>query len=49
MWLVFMALAVKVWSDETDRGPKRMFAFSILYLFLLFGGLIVDGTIARIA
>jgi protoheme IX farnesyltransferase len=39
---LFTGFALKVWYDPTDRTPKRMFAFSILYLFLLFALLIVD-------
>ena len=38
----FILAAIRVWFDETDRSAKRMFAFSILYLFLLFALLIVD-------
>jgi heme o synthase len=32
--------------DDTMRPEKRLFAFSILYLFLLFGALVVDHWIA---
>jgi protoheme IX farnesyltransferase len=39
---LFILSAVRVWFDETDRSAKRMFAFSILYLFLLLALLIVD-------
>ena len=42
--LVFVAAAVAVWFDETDRAPKRMFGYSILYLFGLFAMLIADRT-----
>ena len=38
----FTGMALKVWHDETDRSPKRMFGFSILYLFLLFALMILD-------
>ncbi len=34
--LLFVAAAVAVWFDRTDRSARRMFGFSILYLFLLF-------------
>jgi protoheme IX farnesyltransferase len=40
--VLFILAAVKVWFDPTDRSAKRMFGFSILYLFLLFALLIVD-------
>jgi protoheme IX farnesyltransferase len=39
---LFILAAIRVWFDETDRSAKRMFAFSILYLFLIFALLIVD-------
>ncbi|MEA2781125.1 MAG: heme o synthase [Rhodospirillaceae bacterium] len=39
---LFILAAVSVWFDRTDRSAKRMFGFSILYLFLLFALLIVD-------
>ncbi len=34
--LLFIASAIAVWLDRTDRSARRMFGFSILYLFLLF-------------
>jgi protoheme IX farnesyltransferase len=39
---LFILAAVRVLKDESDRSAKRMFAFSILYLFLLLALLIVD-------
>ena len=36
------AAAVAVWFDEGERSARRMFAFSILYLFLLFAVLGLD-------
>jgi protoheme IX farnesyltransferase len=39
---LFTAAAVRVLHDETDASAKRMFGFSILYLFALFALLIVD-------
>ena len=39
---LFILAAVSVFLDKTDRSAKRMFAFSILYLFLLFALIIVD-------
>jgi protoheme IX farnesyltransferase len=39
---VFLAGAVAVQFDETDRSPRRLFAFSILYLFLLLSALVAD-------
>ena len=38
----FILAAVSVFLDTTDRSAKRMFAFSILYLFLLFALIITD-------
>jgi len=40
--LCFTAFSLAVWFDPTDKWPKRMFAFSILYLTLLFALLILD-------
>jgi protoheme IX farnesyltransferase len=39
---LFTGFAIRLRSDATDRTPKHMFGFSILYLFLLFALLIVD-------
>ncbi len=41
--LVFTGMAVLVWRDATDRSARRMFHFSLLYLFLIFAFLLVDG------
>ncbi len=40
--LAFVALTVAVWFDAGDRYARRVFAFSIAYLFLLFATLIAD-------
>jgi protoheme IX farnesyltransferase len=50
--LMFIWSAVKVVRDQTDRSAKKMFGFSILYLFALFGLLMLDagpGLIARLS
>jgi protoheme IX farnesyltransferase len=39
---LFTVAAIAVLRDETDASAKRMFGFSILYLFALFALLIVD-------
>jgi len=39
---LFVASAVRVWFDETDRSAKRMFGYSVFYLFGLFAMMIVD-------
>ena len=39
--LAFTGAAVRVWHDETDRSARQMFAFSLLYLFLIFSLLLV--------
>ncbi len=49
--LMFIWSAIKVIRDDTDRSAKKMFGFSILYLFALFGLLMIDagpGLIARL-
>ncbi|MBI1777268.1 MAG: protoheme IX farnesyltransferase [Proteobacteria bacterium] len=40
--LLFVIAALRVWFEEGDRAAKHMFAYSILYLFMLFALLIVD-------
>ncbi len=38
----FVAVALYVWRARSDAAARRMFGFSILYLFVLFTALIVD-------
>ena len=38
----FTGSAILVYRDTTDYGARRMFAFSLLYLFLIFSLLLVD-------
>jgi protoheme IX farnesyltransferase len=49
---VFLALAVKVWrvtqGREADSAARRLFGFSIVYLFLLFAVLLAEHTAARV-
>jgi protoheme IX farnesyltransferase len=40
--MVFTGSAIHVWRDEGDRSARRMFAFSLLYLFLIFSVLLID-------
>ena len=44
---VFLRLAIGLRRDESERAARRMFGFSILYLFLLFAGLIVDSAVGQ--
>ena len=39
---VFLACAVAVQFDHSERAPRRLFAYSILYLFLLLAALVAD-------
>jgi heme o synthase len=39
---VFTGLAIQVSRDESDHSARRMFAFSLLYLFLIFSALLID-------
>ncbi|HEX5327243.1 MAG TPA: heme o synthase [Acetobacteraceae bacterium] len=39
---VFTGMAVRVWRDPADGGARQMFAYSLLYLFLLFSVLLID-------
>jgi protoheme IX farnesyltransferase len=45
--VVFTASAIRVWLDESDRSARRMFAFSVLYLFLIFSLLLADRVAAE--
>jgi protoheme IX farnesyltransferase len=50
--LIFLHLAFNVWrireGREADHAAKRLFGFSILYLFILFGVILVEHLAARI-
>jgi protoheme IX farnesyltransferase len=41
---VFTGAAIQVCCDEGERSARRMFGFSLLYLFLVFSLLLVDHT-----
>jgi protoheme IX farnesyltransferase len=43
--LAFTLSAVRVWQDEGERSARRMFHFSLIYLFLIFMLLLVDHAI----
>jgi len=38
----FFGLAVAVWFDRSERSARRLFGFSILYLFLVFFVMVLD-------
>ncbi len=38
----FLYGAVKVWRGQDVNAPRRLFAYSIIYLFALFGALVAD-------
>ncbi len=40
--LVFVAGAVAVWREAGDAAARRLFGFSIVYLFLLFAVMMID-------
>ncbi len=40
--LVFLAGAIAVWRDTGETAAKRLFGYSIAYLFLLFALLMLD-------
>ena len=42
----FLYGAFRVWREQSDRAAKGLFAYSILYLFLLFALLMVDALTA---
>ena len=37
-----LALAIRLLTEPSDRAAKHLFAYSILYLFLLFAFLLID-------
>jgi protoheme IX farnesyltransferase len=39
---IFTGAALQVWRDNGERSARRMFALSVLYLFLIFSLLLVD-------
>jgi len=39
---IFTGTAIQVYRDDSDRCARQMFAFSLLYLFLIFSLLLVD-------
>jgi len=39
---VFLAYALRLYVDHSDQLSRRMFRYSILYLFLLFAALLAD-------
>ena len=39
---LFTLAAIRVWRDAGERSARQMFAFSILYLFLLFALMVID-------
>lgn len=47
--LLFLAAAVSVWLDESERSAKRMFGYSIFYLFAMFALLIADNMLGLTA
>ncbi len=46
---LFIVCAVRVCGDATGRAARRMFSFSIVYLFALFTLLVVDAGVGRLA
>jgi protoheme IX farnesyltransferase len=46
--LAMLALAWRVTTDRSERAAKHLFAFSILYLFLLFAFLLIDRAVVSL-
>jgi protoheme IX farnesyltransferase len=40
--LMFTGTAIRVWRDDSERSARQMFAFSLVYLFLIFAVLLVE-------
>ena len=47
--LIFVLYALRLRFDRTLASARRMFGFSILYLFLVFAALIVDRAVTGMA
>ena len=43
---VFVGLSVRLWRDGSDKTAMRLFSYSILYMFLVFLGLVIDRFVA---
>ena len=44
---IFLLCAWRVWRETGERAARQLFRYSILYLFLLFAMLLVDGAVGR--
>ena len=45
---VFLAMAVALWRRPSERAARRLFGYSILYLFVLFAALMAESIVTRI-
>ena len=49
--LIMLWFAFAVWRDtdgrDNDKAAKKLFAYSILHLFLLFGFIVIEHTILQ--
>jgi protoheme IX farnesyltransferase len=43
----FVAFAVRLWRDRSQRTATRTFRFSILYLFAVLAGLVIDRVLSQ--
>jgi protoheme IX farnesyltransferase len=43
---VFIALALRVWMEKTPKSAVRLFGYSVLYLGILFGAMVLDRLLA---
>ncbi len=47
--LVFMAGAIALWRDAGEAAAKRLFGYSIIYLFLVFTLIMIDRAVAVVS
>jgi heme o synthase len=40
--MMFTGTAIRVWRDDSERSARQMFAFSLIYLFLIFAVLLLE-------
>ncbi len=48
MGAVFVGLSIMLYQQKTDAAAWRLFKFSVLYLFILFAGLVADRLVAEL-
>ena len=45
---LFLVMSLKVWRKKDEESAKQMFAFSLLYLFLIFATLLGENLVLTV-